>query len=335
MNAGFVTLPDSPSSVAVVGAGIAGLTAARHLIQRGFRVCVFEKSRGPGGRMATRRHDDLQFDHGAQYFTSRTPEYRRCVDQWVEAGVVARWRPRLGLASGGRIVEKEDDGISRYVGMPRMSALTRHLAAGLDIRYQTRVGALDRMQAGWIVRDADGLQLGEYAAVILTTPPRQVVPLLASLPHLAAHADAVRMSPCWAVMAAFGDRLEVNCDGLFFANGPLSWAARNSSKPGRAPEETWVLHASPEWSRDNIENDRDVVSERLLLAFFEGAGISTASPSHVQAHRWRYALAETPLQSGCLWDGEAHIGAAGDWCNGSRVEGAWRSGLAVAGLVTH
>jgi photolyase PhrII len=81
----------SAPKVAVIGAGVAGLMAARTLNDHGLEVQLFEKSRGLSGRAATRRVDEFQYDHGAQYFTARHPVFRRYVEAWVEQGWVKPW----------------------------------------------------------------------------------------------------------------------------------------------------------------------------------------------------------------------------------------------------
>ena len=139
--------------------------------------------------------------------------------------------------------------------------------------------------------------------------------------------------PCWAVMAVLDHELELTFEGAFVndAASPLSWVAKNSSKPGRTGPESWVLHASPEWSAVHLERDADAVVRPLVAAFFAAAAITPRPLRFARAHRWRYSIARQPLDVGCLWDPELMIGACGDWCQGSRVEGAFLSGMAVAG----
>jgi len=321
--------PPKPTTVAVVGAGLSALTAARTLAGRGLAVRLFEKARGPGGRMSTRRAEDHVFDHGAQYFTARDPAFRAAVREWEEAGVVRRWDGRIAVAEGGRVAPKGGETV-RYVGTPRMSSVTRQLSRGLDVRCGVRVGAVERSGGRWRLTDDSGADLGLHDAVLLTTPPEQAVPLLADAPQVAARVAEVCMRPCLTVMAAFPERLPVDGDGLFVHGSPLSWVARNGSKPDRPPPETWVLHASPGWSDANLEREPDAVAEELLAAFFAAVGAAPVEPSFLRAHRWRYALADEPLDDGCLWDAERRIGAGGDWCRGSRVEGAFLSGAAAA-----
>ena len=63
--------------IAIIGSGIAGLSAARELRQNGVDVYLYEKSRGVGGRMSTRYAGDWEFDHGAQYFTAQDEDLKK------------------------------------------------------------------------------------------------------------------------------------------------------------------------------------------------------------------------------------------------------------------
>jgi len=136
------------------------------------------------------------------------------------------------------------------------------------------------------------------------------------------------------LLVRFPARIDVNYDGAFVQDSPLSWVARNSSKPGRHPDtETWILHASGDWTQRHLEEPPETIRERLLDAFWDATGVAAVPPGYVVAHRWRYALPTEPLPDRCLFDGVLKIGAFGDWCAGPRIEGAFLSGAAMAGTV--
>lgn len=316
--------------VAVVGAGISGLICARTLADHGHRVKVFDKARGAGGRMSTRRAGAWRFDHGAQYFTVRDPGFRARVAAWRRDGLVAPWTGRIAVLDGGVTVMKADD-TERLVAVPGMNALCRHLARDLDVSCETRVGVLQRTADRWRLRSSDGLDLGDFDAVVVSAPAPQAAALLGdAAPELAARAGSVAMSPCWAVMAAFPEPLALGFDGAFAHRSPLAWVARNTSKPGRPEGEAWVLHGSPEWSQDNLDLEPDEAAARLLEAFGEAAGGLGSDPAHLEAHRWRYALPQAPLAEPCLFDTGRRLAVCGDWCGGPRVEGAFLSGATAA-----
>jgi photolyase PhrII len=317
--------------VAVVGAGISGLVAARTLLDHGHRVKVIDKARGPGGRLASRRDGELTFDHGAQYFTVSDPRFRRLVDSWVFDGLVSRWEGKIGVFEKGSLSAKDSDR-DRFVGRPRMSAITRYLSSELDSVYGSLVTDVQWSDGAWHVRTGDE-DLSPFDALVVTTPPEQAAPLIAASPELEEIVANVKMLPCWALMMSFDDELPTPFDGIFVNEGPLGWVARNSSKPGRSPVEAWVAHASPRWSQENLELSKEEVQEPLLAAFFESIQTPRVEAAKAVAHRWRYALAEEPIHDQCLWDPDRNLAVAGDWVMGSRIEGAVLSGMAAAGRI--
>lgn len=321
--------PSSTPRVLVVGAGVAGLTAAQALHNSGFAVSVVDKGRAPGGRISSRTGDHGPFDHGAQYFTARDPLFLARVKAWCAAGVAAPWNGRIGVARKGDLTPK-DDQPTRYVGVPSMRAIALHQARLLDVRSEVKVEALERSNGQWRTKLASNETLEPADAVLVTAPSEQAHTLLAPAPALAAAAKRVRHAPCWAVMVNFEGRLDIAYDGLFVHDSPLSWIARDSAKPGRPAGERWVLHGSAEWSEAHIEDGGDDVARHLLAAFFESTGHPRVEPQRLVAHRWRYAIAEPPIDRGCLFDDELRIGSAGDWLHGARVEGAYLSGLLAA-----
>lgn len=316
--------------VAVIGTGVAGLACARRLADCSHSVHIFEKARGPGGRTSTRRAGALRFDHGAQYFTVRDARFGAAVERWRAAEVVARWGGRIVSVAGGRTSEV-DDVTTRFVGVPRMSAICRELARGLDATFGTRITRLLHQQGAWQLESEDGSTFGSFDAVVVSAPAPQTAVLLERVaPELASRAAAIAMEPCWAGMVAFDEPLPLDYDAAFVHDAPLSWIARDASKPGRAASETWVLHGSPAWSRTRQDDDPETVARALLDALPAAVGVAIPEPTHLAAHRWLYAQPRAPRPEPCLLDGKRKLVACGDWCGGPRVEGAWLSGEAAA-----
>ena len=316
--------------IAVVGAGIAGLACARVLGDAGHDVRIFEKSRGVGGRMATRRTDHGTFDHGAQYFTARAPQFRRLVEGWLAAGIVAPYTGRIVLLQSGVTTALSHDE-TRYVATPGMTAPCRALAKELDVLFECTVTAVTPGDDGWRVSWDEG---GESAfdAVALAVPATQALPLCSAVPALGARVAQGGHAPCWAVLVRYDDALPLDFDAAFVAGASIGWVMRDASRPGRASGERWVLHATAEWSKANLEADAASIAPRVVDAFHAAAGIN-ARAVEARAHRWRYALSPG-LQAGCLWNAEHRIGSCGDWCADGRIEGAYLSGLALAAELT-
>ena len=317
--------------IAIIGAGLAGATTANHLAASGAKVCVLEKSRGAGGRMATRRTENqLRFDHGAQYFTVRDPRFKAAAENWEKQGHIALWQGRIVEWAEGGLIDKTND--QRYVATPAMNVLCKETLADLPLLTRAEVTSLQRVNNRWQLIGKEGELLCDADWVISTAPAEQTAGIMIASKQILQAAAEVRMLPCWAAMIAPENPLDaLQFDGAFINEGPLRWVARNSSKPGRDPsQETWVLHAGPDWSNAHWENERDSVAADLWLNFSNMVGSNAVKPSVAIAHRWRYALAEAVHAERCLIDRNLRLAACGDWCGGPRVEGAFLSGLETA-----
>jgi hypothetical protein len=307
---------------------------ARTLVDHGLDVTVFEKARGVGGRMATRRTDQgPRFDHGAQYFTVRDERFKRFVDSWIQDGIVAPWEGNICTLTRGQLQSKEKT-TPRFVGVPGMNSICRHLGKELHIEFQTQVCPPTLENGLWRITSEDGRQFGEFDYFITSAPAPQSAKLLAAAPGLQQTATATKMDGCWAVMLACKDSLGLPFAGAFVHDSPLSWVARNDTKPKRGSDfENWVLHASPDWTNEHLEADPQQVTPQLVDAFWQATGLTPREPIYAASHRWRYALPPQPIEERCLFEPQSRVGACGDWCSGPRVEGAFLSGASLAGRV--
>lgn len=321
-------------TVGVIGAGIAGLACAQALRRSGVDVCVLEKSRGVGGRVATRRIDSgITFDHGAQYFTVREAEFGVHVKQWCAAGTAAPWQGRIISLKQGLVTDLQEPR-ERYVGVPGMNAIAKSLATGIDVHTNVTVQSISPLDRKWQVEDSAGTLHGPYDLVISAAPAPQTTALLGSRSAaLGKPLSIVKMAPCWTVMLQLREPLQTPFDAAFVHDSPLSWIARNSSKPERDATECWVLQASATWSHDHLEESADTIAKTLVDELWQATNHPPQSLSYAVAHRWRYALPHEPLPVRYLLNWDMNLGACGDWCGGPRVEGAFLSGLAMAEAV--
>ncbi len=316
--------------IGIIGAGLAGLSAARALVDAGQTVTLFDKGRRPGGRANTRVHGSRRFDHGAQYFTIHGEVSHAQLDGLRAAGVVSEWH--------GRLVHIDEDGVlpasnaRRYVAVPGMVDLALHLAEDLDVRMGVRIETAHRHEDHWVLVDTEGAKHDPFDQLVIAVPAPQAVPLLEAAPTIQARVQAVEMQPCWAAMLTFPHRIDAAFDGAFVRKGSLTWVARNSSKPGRPDEEAWVLHFGPEWTRTHWDHAPEDVVERALAAL-RALVDSVPEPDFSRAHRWGYALA-SEAALGILYEPRLGIGVCGDWTVGGRVEGAMTSGLQIARRLT-
>jgi renalase len=341
----------APKNIAIIGAGMAGIACARTLKQAGHQVTVFEKSAGPGGRMATRRTPFGSFDHASQYFTVRDARFARALETvpglcrpW--SAITVRVLDEHGRVAAAGLPAREP----HWVPVPGMNALVgrwaQPLADSQCLELQTKVTRIERdpIEAKhWQLRST-GAQDSQHVfsgfdTVLLAMPSAQAQDLLhssAQAARLAQQIGKVQVAPCWTLMIAYPQAMQPGLSSL----GPqwnaarsthhrIAWLARESSKPGRERIERWTVQASAAWSQEHLDDDPERVQPKLLKAFAEVTGIR-AEPSFASAHLWRYAQTTQPLGATHLWDATARIGACGDWCIGHRVEDAFISGLELA-----
>ncbi len=321
---------EAGASVAIIGAGIAGLTCAVQLQAKGLDVQVFDKSAGVGGRMSTRRGPSWQCDHGAQYFTAQSAAFREELLRWEAAGVAGLWTARMHVIDSPESPWRETGASTkRYVGVPSMTAPAQFLAASLPVQLESHVDILKREPEGWRLHiTGQGWQDRLYDALVLALPAPQAKELLSQISSpLRELVASVRMRPTWALMMRCDESFDPGFDAAFVNSGPIRWLARNLSKPQRQGHNMWLLHATPKWSEAHLETHRNEIIEMLIEAL---QIICPALVRESEAHRWRYADTEQLLGRQYLWDAEIGLGLCGDWLNEAKVEGAWRSAVFLA-----
>lgn len=335
-------------NVVVVGAGITGLVAANELADAGAGVTVLDKARSVGGRLATRRIGDARLDHGAQFFTVRSPAFRRRVDDWIERGLVTVWNHGF-----------VDDGHPRYVGAEGMNSLAKDLAAsaeraGAKVMTSTLAFGLRPYSGGdeahrWDVVIDDGTTLAADA-VVFTCPLAQTFALLADVGVWKSGDEATD-----AAHDAIVARLGIDLDQTLFrtqydrtiallatVDGPtaipasggvqdgddvFSFIGDNHAK-GVSATPAVTFHANPEWSEAHWDDDPDA-----NLAALEAAArpwLGDANIVERQLKSWRFARPRTVWPDPCWTTADGTIVVAGDAFAGPKVEGAHNSGLAAA-----
>jgi renalase len=322
---------DMSLNVAVVGAGIAGLRAAALLAPHA-RVVVFEKSRGFGGRLATRRAGVFSFDHGAPYFRARDPEFVTYVADLAARGIVAPWRARFAEIDGTQIDLRAtwDEAVAHYVGVPGMSAVGRHMAQGLDVRLETRIVATHADGAGWRLESEGGERRGPFDALVLALPAPQALALLPPDSPLTDSARAARMQGCFALMLGYERALATPFDAALVRGSPLSWISVGQSKPGRDAAPALVALSANEWADAHIEDDPEAVRETLLAALASVLSEGVRAASHSALHCWRYANAGRARAPLAALDAPRRLAVCGDWLVQGRVETAFLSGSVAA-----
>lgn len=317
------------ADVFVVGAGMAGLTLAHELSQAGMSVCVAEKARGSGGRLSSKRielgGDAIGFDLGALSFTAKTKGFKRAVSNWQQLGVIEPW-----LAVEGE---------THFVGTPRSSSVTRHLANQLDVHFSTRVHSVIRKGEHWqiLVEGQQGAtEFAQARHVVYASPAEQTLNLLPNQHKLQSLIQPVRIHSQWAMMLALPTPLPIS-DLMLNVTKKIQSISYENSKPSRhypSDLHVYCLQASAEFSKACIDDDPDWIKGELIRDL-ESHINATLNLTTCFIHRWLYAQGSVHghIDAGCLAS-EDGISVCGDYLLGNMnvcgVEAAYLSGLALA-----
>lgn len=319
------------TSVAIIGAGIAGLALASE-IHRFAEVTVFEKSRGYGGRMATRQAEPYQFDHGAQFFTAKSSQFADFLEPHVAAGHVARWDAEFVEIESNNIVCRRNwiDGPPHYVCVPQMNVLAKQMAADLNVVVETRVTQIVAIESRWRLDDENQASLGEFDWVVLAIPSRQALDLMPGSFSGLGTIAVKQMQGCYSLMLGFKQPLPLDWQAAFVSGADISWISNDSSKPGRPGCYSLLVHSTNRWAEQNIEADQNTVAAYLQAELARVIQQDVSRADHVALHRWRYANIARQNGADFLIDCDRRLAAVGDWCIHGRIESAYLSGFGLA-----
>ncbi|MBO1518306.1 NAD(P)/FAD-dependent oxidoreductase [Oceanisphaera pacifica] len=321
-------------SLAIIGAGLAGLTLARELSEQA-EISLFEKARGLGGRMSTRRNATHQWDHGAQFFTARSKAFQSQLAPFIEAGNVVEWQPNIITLSPSDKPFKRPWFEPHYVAAPGMNFLLKAMSGELNIQLSTRVETVTRAQDKWQLFDEHAQLLGEYDWVVSSAPLPQTQALLPKA-LLGDDLAQYHMQPCYALLLTVDDAELPHWDAAKVNHSAIRWISFNHRLPGRnAKAGTVVVHTRSDWAAEHLEDDQEQVKQILLNTFCELTQVIPEAITLAQLHRWRYALSAEVIEpeSEFILNVEQKLAACGDWCLGGRVEAAFASAHQLAGAL--
>lgn len=304
----------SSSTTAIIGTGMAGITAARTLIAAGQTVQVFEKSRGSGGRLASKRSEMGRVNLGAQSFKAKDALFIEELQQWQQAGWVEQVNPEQSL----------------WKGTPYSSALTRNLLGNIETQFACEIRTISHTNNGWLLHDQHAQVHGPFQQLIVAIPAPQAAVLLHDCaPELAAQAASVEMQPAWMVALGFKEPISLPNNLRQLENSSIAEII-HTEKSAEHPMQTIMLRASLEWSRQHIEAEFEQAITALTQAFTDLLQTPLPAADSAFAHRWRYATGALPTPTILLTDSQRGLYIAGDWCGKGDVESAWQSGTQAA-----
>lgn len=312
-------------NIAIIGSGLTGLTAARQL--KSFaHTTVFDKSKGVGGRLATRYTDKFEFDHGAQYFIAKSQEFKSLVDELLSAGVIAPWNARFVVFDGNKRIQASNwnDCFAHYIGIPRMNMLAKYLAKDLNLLLACKIVKVEFMHKQWWLWDEANVKHGPYDWVISTAPYPQTLELFSSYIKML----PLKMQACYALMLGYEDDLNLDWDAALIKNSCLSFLSVNSHKLNRMKKGVSLVALSDNnWADAHVDDEILSVKDMMIETL---KSYVDRPYSYVDIHRWRYANTPQQDKPKIFFDINNQLIAGGDWSISGRVESAFLAGLDIA-----
>lgn len=322
--------------VAIIGAGLSGLTLADQISDIA-EVTIFEKFNQVSGRMATRKYEPYAFDHGAQFFTIKHPDFLAYINTLQAHGVVARWDARFVEVEGTHLKKSRawEQNYPHYVGVPDMASVGQYLSqrllqSNVELHLNTEVKAIHKRDDQWCLTDAHDNALGSYDWVVTAIPAKQATTVL---PNEFMHMQTLhqtQMQPCYALMIGFEQPLNLTWDAAHITNAILSWVSVNSSKPGRTNRTCLVAMSRNQWAADHFDHPESWVTDALLQALSGIVGEQVLQTKVLQLKKWHYANAQKTALKYVLMDTTQQLASCGDWCISGRVESAFVSALQLS-----
>lgn len=333
--------------IGIVGAGLSGLTAGRILAKAGHEVTVFEKSRGYGGRMATRyagENNSVKIDHGLPFFSIQSDEFREFANELLENGLLQKWGMKFAAYDGEKFMKSSPNLPSDeiYTSTKGMNEIGRYLSRWLDIRTEKKVGGLTYFgtnrskKRSWMM-NLTSSETFEADAVILALPAPQAYGILGmardetNTLKIIRRIDEVSYRPSYSLMVGYGSRQAPEWHGVFCKNILLDFVSNETLK--REDQEcTLVLHASESFTRDHKDSDEDSVSKKMLAELANITGGWGTSPDWQELHFWRYSEPKKIIESPYLEleDEDAPLALVGDYLGGHSMDDTFRSGYILA-----
>jgi renalase len=334
--------------IGIIGAGISGLTAGRLLAKAGHEVTILEKSRGYGGRMATRyagSKNQAKLDHGLSWFTAHSPEFMSFTAELLEKKLVRVWGERFPFFDGEKIQLENPIAPSGpiYTSVNGMNTIGKYLARWVDVKTEskvggfTHIGANRRKKRSWMI-NMSASNTFEADAIIIATPAPQAYGLLNTTIDeietlkIVREIDEVHYDPSLSLMLGYGKQDIPSWQGIMCKNSSISFISNEASKRDGDQETTLVVHTTPGFTRAHRNSDEEQVRSELLGELSRIAGGWTAAPEWHQLHFWRYSRPQRALNKPFLEleSLESPLAVVGDYFDGFDLDAAYLSGYKLA-----
>ena len=312
------------SDYCVIGSGISGATIA-NLLNKKFQVNLYDKGRGPGGRASFKRvKGQIGFDHGTQYFSPKTIEFKKFVNRLIKIKILKKW-------SGNHIFlnskKKENKKHIKIIGKKGNNDICKFLLKKIKCFYQSEVKKIYYKNKLWFLLFTDG-KIRTYKGIILTCPFPQLKKLSEKFINNTFIKKKLKMDANITVMIAI-KKNKKSPSSFLFDDPVLGWAGNeNTKKRFKSKYDLWTLQSTFKWANKNIDKNKKNLkknSKILIDKFFKLTKIKKTKVIYSINHGWKYSSNSKPLKIRSYWDPQKKIGVCGDWFIGPRLESGWIS----------
>jgi predicted NAD/FAD-dependent oxidoreductase len=315
------------SKIAIIGSGMAGATLAYYL-QNHAQITVFEKSRGVGGRLATRYTDDFVFDHGAPFFRAKHTIFKDFIQNLVAKGIVKIWQGRFAEINSTKIerISQWDESPAHFIGSPKMTSVCKFLLQHSTCHLQTKIEKIKKQNEHWEVF-SENEYLGKFDWVISTIPPAQALSIIPRNTIITPALEKVKMQGCFSLMIGNKEHIQSAFDMALVRNSDISWLSFNNTKHNSSKKQSIIALSTNNWADIHMEISDDEAKKHLLNKASEILQHDFNSTNYVALHKWRYANIKRQSGPDAYIDHNNRIAACGDWCKQGIVEAAYLSAL--------
>ena len=312
------------SSFCVIGSGISGATIA-NLLNKKHTVDLYDKARGLGGRSSFKRLDNLRgFDHGTQYFSPKTAEFKRFTKKLIEKKILKIWGGNHKFLSDKK---KENKKHVKVIGRKGNNDISKYLLKNVRCYFQSELKKINFQNRKWNLVFNDG-EMKNYENLILTCPFPQLKKLSKKYIKNSFIREKIKMDANITILIEI-KKTNLGYSSFLFNDRILGWAGyENSKKRFKSKSDLWTLQSTFNWANKKINQNKVLkkTNAKILIdKFFKLTGIKQTKILFSLNHGWKYSSNSKPLKLKSYWNSRLNLGVCADWFNGPRLESGWIS----------
>ena len=313
-------------NVAVIGAGITGITLA-NLLQKKVNLTVFEKSRGVGGRMATRRADPYQFNHGTQYFKIENKEFKDFLQPLIRNKIIKPLETNQIEILNKKVIKRTKIyNQEYYTAESKINSVVKYLINNnFFIKLLCRIEKTIKKNGKWFIIDSENVSYGPYDWLFITIPSNQAKELLCNNFKFLDIIKKLKMRSCFSLMLGFDKIKEFDFDTALFLDEDVQWLSIRKKIIDDNEYNNLLINSSYNYAEQNINGSKDKISDYLIKIVSDILKCELNNYQHKALHFWKYAMSEKNNNLGSLLDEDLKVIVCGDWCMNGKVEGGFLS----------